>query len=284
MATTSTPRIVLITGTSSGIGLATAVAAARAGWVTVATMRDLSRGDALRDAATAAGVQLDVRALDVTDGHAIERVVAEVAAQYGRIDAVVNNAGSPAVGTVESLDVADFRSAMEINFFGVVQLTRAAMPHLRASGGRVVTISSVGGVVGQPFNEAYCAAKFAVEGFLESLQPVAKTVGVQVCLIEPGAVSSEFIANAKLDPAEMIGSAGAYAPALEAYLQRTQSQFSSSAAQTSDQVAQIIVDTLDAATPPFRSQTSEWARTFVSGKLADLDGSTVTGMTAGWVA
>jgi NAD(P)-dependent dehydrogenase (short-subunit alcohol dehydrogenase family) len=130
---------------------------------------------------------------------------------------VVNNAGSATLGTLETLSMDDFRSAMEVNYFGVVALTRTALPHLRSSGGRLVTISSVGGAVGQPFfNEAYCAAKSAVEGFLESLQPVAKTVGVGVHIIEPGAVSSEFVANAGIDPPAMIASAGAYTPTLSA--------------------------------------------------------------------
>lgn len=280
---TSTPRVVLITGTSSGIGLSTAIAAAGAGWTTIATMRDLSRDEALRSAASHAGVELDIRALDVTDAAAVDRVIAESVARHGQLNAVVNNAGSASVGTAETLDIDDFRSAMEVNFFGVVQVTRAALPHLRASEGRVLTVSSVGGVVGQPFNEAYCAAKFAVEGFMESLHPVAKTVGVDVCIIEPGAVSSEFVANAKLDPAVSIGEAGPYAPALRAYLDRTQSQFAASTAQTPDDVATVIVTTLDAPTPAFRSQSSPGATAFVSAKLADLDGSKVTTMTGGWV-
>lgn len=277
------PRTVLITGTSSGIGLATAIAAARAGWTTIATMRNLTRADALRSAAAEAGVQLDVRELDVTDGPAIDREVAYCMERYGRLDAVVNNAGSATLGTLETLTVDDFRSAMEVNFFGVVALTRAAMPHLRASGGRLLTVSSVGGAVGQPFNEAYCAAKFAVEGFLESLQPVAKTVGVGVHLIEPGAVSSEFVANAGIDPAAMIAGAGAYTPALSAYLNRTTQQFSSSSAQTPDDVAQTVLSSLQDSDPAFRIQTSDWARDFVGTKLSDLDGSRVTSMTAGWV-
>jgi NAD(P)-dependent dehydrogenase (short-subunit alcohol dehydrogenase family) len=279
----SSSRTVLITGTSSGIGLATAIAAARAGWTTIATMRNLTRADALRSAAAEEGVQLDVRELDVTDGPAIDREVAYCMDRYGRLDAVVNNAGSATLGTLETLTVDDFRSAMEVNFFGVVALTRAAMPHLRASGGRLVTVSSVGGAVGQPFNEAYCAAKFAVEGFLESLQPVAKSVGVGVHIIEPGAVSSEFVANAGIDPAAMIAGAGAYTPALSAYLNRTTQQFSSSNAQTPDEVAQTVLSSLQDSDPAFRIQTSDWARDFVATKLSDLDGSRVTSMTAGWV-
>lgn len=276
--------VVLITGTSTGIGLATAVEAARAGWTTIATMRDLQRADALRAAADEAGVSLDVRRLDVTDTADIDREIAYCISSYGRLDVLVNNAGSAAVGTVEMLGMEDFRSAMEVNFFGVVALTRAALPHLRESRGRVVTISSVGGIVGQPFNEAYCAAKFAVEGFLESLQPVAKTVGVGVHVIEPGAVSSNFVANAGIDVPALLETAGSYRPAISAYLERTSTQFASSSAQQPADVAAVVLATMEGAEPAFRIQTSSWAHDFVATKLADLDGSRVTGLTAGWVA
>lgn len=278
-----TPRTVVITGTSSGIGLATALAAARAGWATIATMRNLSRSDALRAAAAEAGVALDIRALDVTDESAIEREIAYSVDRYGRLDAVVNNAGSATVGTLETLSMDDFRSAMEVNFFGVVALTRAAMPHLRSSRGRVVTVSSVGGAVGQPFNDAYCAAKFAVEGFLESLQPVAKTVGVGVHIVEPGAVASEFVNNAGVDFAAMVAGADVYTPALSAYLSWSRERFSGNSAQSPHDAAQAVLSALQDSDPAFRIQTSEWARDFVATKLSDLDGSRVTSMTAGWV-
>jgi NAD(P)-dependent dehydrogenase (short-subunit alcohol dehydrogenase family) len=246
-------------------------------------MRDLSRSGALRAAADEAGVAVSVRALDVTDEAAVAREVAHVADRYGRLDAVVNNAGRAAVGTVESLTLNDFREAMEVNYFGVVSLSRAAMPHLRSSGGRLVTISSVGGAVGQPFNEAYCAAKFAVEGFLESLHPVAKTVGVGVHVIEPGAVSSRFTANAGVDPTAMVAGAGVYSPALSAYMSRTTAQFASTSAQSPEEVAELVLSTLQGADPDFRIQTSDWARNFVATKISDLTGKSVTAMTAAWV-
>ena len=177
------------------------MAAARAGYVTVATLRDPTGDGALRAAAAAAGVELDVRPLDVTDRDSVRSGIGGVVADHGRLDAVVNNAGAGHIGTIENVDLADVRRVMEVNFFGVVAVTKAALPHLRASGGRVVTVSSVGGAVGQPFNEAYCAAKFAVEGFLESLAPVAATVGVGVTIVEPGPVTTEFVNNVGVDPA-----------------------------------------------------------------------------------
>lgn len=275
-------RTVLITGTSSGIGLHTAIAAASAGWTVIATMRDTTRADALQTAANAAGVTLDIQVLDVTDAAQIESVIAGIIAEHGRLDAVVNNAGAGRVGTIELMPMSEVRDTMEVNFVGVVAVTKAAMPHLRASGGRVLTISSVGGVVGQPFNEAYCAAKFAVEGFLEALQPVAATVGVGVCVIEPAAVGSEFVANVGVDREELVAGAGAYGPALAAYLERAAGAFAN--AQRVEEVGALVAGALDLDPLPFRLQTSDGARAFVGMKLADLDGSTITGFTSTWVA
>ncbi len=276
--------IVLITGTSTGIGLATSVAAARAGFRVVATMRDTAKAGLLHGAAREAGVEIDIRTLDVTDPVSVVDGVAAVIAQYGRLDAVINNAGTGHVGTIEGETLDEIRAVMEVNFFGVVAVSKAALPHLRETGGRLVTISSVGGVVGQPFNEAYCAAKFAVEGFMESLRPVAATVGVPVSIVEPGAVTSEFISNVGIDLPVVLERSGPYAPALQNYIARTTRQFGSSRAQTPDEVAGVIVDLLLAENPPARLQTSEWAREFIGTKLADLDGSAVQNLTAGWVA
>ncbi|MET8627885.1 SDR family NAD(P)-dependent oxidoreductase [Kitasatospora sp. NPDC004669] len=279
----TSPKTVLITGTSSGIGLAAAIGAARAGWTTIATMRDTGKAEALLKAAAEAGVadRIQVKRLDVTDPASIAACLDEVIAEHGRLDALVNNAGAAHLGTIELMSVDDVRAAMEVNFFGVVAATRAALPHLRATRGRVITVSSVGGMVGQPFNEAYCAAKFAVEGFMESLAPVAATVGVDVTVVEPGAVASEFVANLSLDLPALLAEVGPYAPALEGYITRTRDIFSH--AQTPAEAAAPIIDALTADRPPFRVQTSEWARDFVATTLADLDGSAVQTLTGAWV-
>ncbi|MFJ3902970.1 SDR family NAD(P)-dependent oxidoreductase [Streptomyces sp. NPDC090025] len=278
-----TLKTVLITGTSTGIGLATAVAAAQAGFRAVATMRDTGKADRLLAAATEAGVadRVVVKRLDVTDAASVKECVAEVVAAYGALDAVVNNAGAGQVGTIENDGVDAVRSAMEVNFFGVVEVTHAALPHLRAAQGRLITVTSVGGVVGQPFNEAYCAAKFAVEGFMESLAPVAATVGVTVTVVEPGAVASEFVASAAPDIPALLAAAGPYRPAMQAYVDRTTTSFS--AAQTATDAATPIIEALTAEKPVFRVQTSDWARGFVGTKLTDLDGSGVQGLTTTWV-
>jgi len=275
--------VLLISGTSSGIGLATAVAGAAAGYRTVATLRHPERGGALRAAAADAGVDLDIRSLDVTEADSVRAAIDGVVADHGSLDAVVNNAGAGYVGTIENVSMDDMRKVMEVNYFGVVAVTKAAMPHLRASGGRLVTVSSVGGAVGQPFNEAYCAAKFAVEGFLESLAPVAATVGVGVTIVEPGPVSTEFVNNVGVDISALFAAAGPYEPALRAYVDHVIADFSGEGAQTAKEVAGVILGVLSAGHPPLRIQTGPWAEAFVASKLADLDGSAVIGRTGTWV-
>lgn len=281
--TPSSPKVVLITGTSSGIGLAAAVAAAQAGWQVVATLRDTGRAGALREAAADAGVELDVRRLDVTDEDSVAAAIDGVIADHGRLHAVINNAGAGHLGTLENETVADVRKVMEVNFFGVLHVSKAALPHLRATGGRLITVSSVGGVVGQPFNEAYCAAKFAVEGYMESLAPVAARLGVTVSVVEPGAVATEFVNNVGFDLPAEIAAAGPYAETLQAYLDRTAARFQSGSAQTPAEAAMAVLEALTADRPAFRIQTSDWARGFAGTKLADLDGSAVLGLTGGWV-
>jgi NAD(P)-dependent dehydrogenase (short-subunit alcohol dehydrogenase family) len=278
------PPVALVTGTSSGIGLSAAIAAAKHGFTVVATLRDTGKDTALRAAAEAAGVTLDVRRLDVVDGASITACIDGVVADHGALDVLVNNAGRGFVGTIEQVSMDEMREVMEVNFFGVVATTKAALPHLRASGGRVITVTSVGGVVGQPFNEAYCAAKFAVEGFMESLAPVAATVGVHVSVIEPGPVTTEFVNNVGVDVGKLFAEGGDYTPAMQAYLTHVMAEFADpGSAQTADDVAEVVLTAMVTDSAAFRHQTSPWAREFCGYKISDHDGSAVVGMTADWV-
>jgi NAD(P)-dependent dehydrogenase (short-subunit alcohol dehydrogenase family) len=277
-------KTVLITGASSGIGLASAVAVARAGLTTVATVRRPDGDLALREAAEKAGVCIDVISLEVTDPGSVDECVRSVIAMYGRLDALVNNAGVAGAGpTLELSTMEALRASMEVNFFGVVAMSRAAMAHLRASRGRLITISSVRGVIGQPFNEGYSAAKFAVEGFMEALAPVAAEVGVTVSLIEPAAVlDTAFITNARIDPAAMFSAAGPYAGALRAYRDWV-GIGAIEGAQVAADVAEVVVRALTDERPALRIQTSEYARGYVARKLADPDGSVIQELTRSWL-
>lgn len=275
-------RVVLVTGASSGIGLATAIAAAKAGFTTVGTVR--SGGAKLLAAAAAARVSIDVRQLELTSAESIESCVDNVVHTHGRLDALVNNAGIANSSPTLELSTMDLlRRQLEVNFLGVAATSRAAMPHLRSTRGRLLTVSSVRGVLGQPFNEAYSAAKFAVEGFMEALAPVAATVGVSVSLIEPAAVlDTSFVASSTLDPAALLAASGPYEAAFRAY----RSWVASGAvegAQTSAEVADVIVDALTCEDPALRIPTSDYARAYVARKLKDPSGRDLLAMTSSWV-
>jgi NAD(P)-dependent dehydrogenase (short-subunit alcohol dehydrogenase family) len=278
-------KTVLITGTSSGIGLATAVAAAQAGYAVIATMRDPGRAQALLDAADAAGVTVDVRRLDVTDADSISECVDGVRTRYARLDAVVNNAGiSNFDPTMEMSTMDNLRANLEVNFFGVIAVSRIAMPLLRAAHGRLVTIGSVHGVVGQPFNEAYCAAKFAVEGFMESLAPVAKAHGVAVSVVVPGFVpGTRFGHFPDINRTTIQAISGDYAPTFAAYFDWVVSQGWEAAGQKAQEVADVVVRTLIADDPPFRVATSAWVEQYLADKLADRDGTRIQTLARTWI-
>ncbi|RKT80040.1 short-subunit dehydrogenase [Terracoccus luteus] len=288
--------VTLVTGTSSGIGLHAAVELARRGHTVVATMRDTARSGALEEAARAAGVTLDVRALDVVDHEAARACVEAVVADHGRLDVLLNNAGRGAVATAEQLTVEQVRDQLELNYVAPVHLTQVALPHLRArGGGRVLTVTSVGGVVGQPFADAYCGAKFAVEGFMQSLAPVAQALGVWVSVVEPAAVASDFVGNVdrpaagsadgntdgNTDGGDAADVGDPYAGLLGAYLERTAGAFDS--AQSAQDAGVAVADACTATAYRFRWQTSEAAERFVGLSLGDLDGERVLGATRTWL-
>lgn len=273
--------VALVTGTSSGMGLHAAVELARRGHLVVATMRDPSRATALTDAAAEAGVELDVRSLDVTDHDAARACVEGVLADHGRIDVLVNNAGRGAVATAEQLSLDEVRDQLEVNYLGPVALTKLVLPGMREAGsGTVLTVTSVGGAVGQPFADAYCGAKFAVEGFMQSLAVVMLAHGVHVSVIEPAAVASDFVGNVAR-PAG-VTDADPYAAQLDAYLARSAGAFAN--AQSARDAGAAIADAATATEYRFRWQTSEGATAFVGMSLADTDGSRVLGATRGWIA
>ena len=274
---------IVITGASSGIGEAGAIALALAGHDVVATVRTNEARTALLERASSNSVELEVVLLEVTDAAAVESTLDEIA-QSAPIDVLINNAGVGVVGTLEELSMDQLRHALEVNFFAVAHATKVVLPAMRLAGqGRIITVTSVGGIVGQPFNEAYCAAKFAVEGLMESLAPMAATKGISVSVVEPGPVATSFIANvAGIEGMMDADAAAPYASQKAGYLSRAGNQFAN--AQSADEVAALLVEIVAADQPAFRYQTSAWSTEFVATKLADLDGSAVTSMTSTWIA
>lgn len=185
-------KVAFITGTSSGFGLLTAVVLAGKGYKVIATMRDLSKKEALLQEAARAGVDanalIEAVRLDVTDTEEVSRVVSGVLAKYGAIDVLINNAGFALGGFVEEVPLEDWRQQMETNFFGLIAVTKAVLPSMRERrSGTIVNIGSVSGRIAFPGYAPYAASKFAVEGFSESLRHEMAPFGVRVVLVEPGA-------------------------------------------------------------------------------------------------
>lgn len=268
--------IALVTGCSTGVGLHTAVRLAQAGYDVVATMRDTGKQQPLLDEAAKADVSFEVRALDVTEQASIDACVAGIIADHGRIDVLVNNAGAGFLGSLEQTSDADLRRTMEVNFFGVWNTTKAVVPHMRAArDGRIISVTSVGGLLGQPFNEAYCAAKFAVEGMMEGFAPLAQAMGIKVSLVEPGPINTEFVASVRSSSASAIaGMTAPYDKMAGNYLGATSDVFATYG-QTGDEVAEIIVAVATAEKPDFRNITSPFAKTAVASKVVDETGNSV---------
>ena len=190
-----TERTALITGSCSGFGLLTTVTLAQRGWRVLATMRDLTHRDRIEEATRAAGVldRIEIHALDVTNSDQIEALATLVAARKIRLDAIVNNAGFALAGFADDVSDTELRLQFDTNFFGAVAVTRAFLPQLRRQrSGHIVMVSSISGRIGFPGVSSYCASKFALEGWSETLRMELQPLGIQVVLIEPGAYETDI--------------------------------------------------------------------------------------------
>lgn len=191
-------RVAVITGAGSGIGRGIALACARRGCNLALT--DLNEAGLAETAALTSGVKVTTAKIDVTDRTAVAALPHQVLADHGRIDLLVNNAGVAIGGTFEQVAEQDFDWLMEINFHAVVRLTRAFLPHLKASdAARIINISSLFGLIAPPGQTAYCASKFAVRGFSESLRRELEEAGssVGVTVVHPGGVNTSIARNAR---------------------------------------------------------------------------------------
>ncbi|MGA8365673.1 MAG: SDR family oxidoreductase [Solirubrobacteraceae bacterium] len=194
---------VLITGASTGIGRATALRLAAAGWTVFAGVRDPAAGERLLAEAVAG--QVIPLTLDVTDAGQIEQARARVqeesaragGSQGGRLDALVNNAGIGVGGPLELVSPEDLRMQFEVNVFGQVAVTRALLPALRAARGRIVLLSSIGGRVSVPYNGPYAASKHAIEALGDALRGELYSSNIHVSLVEPGSVKTPIWSKAR---------------------------------------------------------------------------------------
>jgi short-subunit dehydrogenase len=185
---TSKRPVALVTGASSGIGKTASLALVQAGFEVIGTSRNTKHIAPLK------GVTfLD---LDVASDESVTAAVERVIQRFGRIDVLVNNAGIGSAGAAEENSVTQARDVFDINVFGVIRMTNAVLPHMRAQGsGRIINISSIVGFMPQPYMAVYAASKHAIEGYSESVDHEVRQYGVRVLLVEPAWTSTAFDAN-----------------------------------------------------------------------------------------
>jgi NAD(P)-dependent dehydrogenase (short-subunit alcohol dehydrogenase family) len=261
-------RSVLITGTSTGFGLVTAVELAKRGWRVFATMRNLEKRGLLDQALKAADADgnVDLGELDVTSSASINAAVERTLAKTGgRLDSVVHNAGVAAGGAFEDLPDSELRRVMETNFFGVLELTRALLPTFRAQrSGRIVVVSSESAFAGQPANSIYCASKWAVEGWAESIAFEVSPYGIDVSLIEPGPyVTAIWDSSPRISP-----DASPYRNWVQ-YMFRAGDAHVAARGRDPQEVAVKIAEVLEARRAPFRVPVGAIAHIshFLRGKI-----------------
>ena len=205
-----TQRTALVTGASSGIGEATALRLAAKGITTYAAARRTERMEHLKKQ----GIR--VLPLDVTDAASIERCVAVVEAERGGIDILVNNAGYGSYGSIEEVPLEEARRQVEVNLFGLAALTQRAIPHMRLQRwGKILNVTSIGGLQAFPYGGWYHATKFAVEGLSSALRQELKPFDVDVILIRPGAIKTEW-KDIAVDSLQKVSGNGPYAAAVHA--------------------------------------------------------------------
>ncbi len=236
-------KIWFITGASRGFGHIWAEAALERGDKVAATARNT---ESLSELASRFGENVLPFQLDVTDPEGVRRAVADAHEYFGRLDAVLNNAGYALVGAIEEIDEQDLRAELDTNVFGMLRVIQASLPYLRAQGsGHIVSVSSVAGIVANPIAGAYNMSKWAVEAMQEALAQEVEGFGIKVTLVEPGAYATDFASATSLRISEGLE---AYAPLREqAFAAGAKMEFGDPRA-----TAAAILKLVDAETPPLR--------------------------------
>jgi short-subunit dehydrogenase len=266
-------RVAVVTGTSSGIGYETSLLLARNQITTYATMRNMSKSDGLREIASKEKIPLKVIQLDVNNDSSANNAIDDIIKENGRIDILVNNAGYDLFGSLEESSLKEIKQQFETNVFGVMRTTKAVIPTMRKQGnGTIVNISSVGGIIGLlPFTTAYHASKFAIEGFTESLRQELADFNINIILIEPGSISSNFAANIKTAKG-FDSNKSPYAKMVQQVLQGFNS-ISGTYSSHPSKVAHTILNVLNSPNPELRNPVGKDAASIFKAKaeLADRD-------------
>ncbi|HZA69209.1 MAG TPA: SDR family oxidoreductase [Nitrososphaeraceae archaeon] len=242
-------RTVLVTGCSSGIGLATCHVLSRNNFVTYGTVRNLSKAKKIQGLINRENLSLKILRLNVNDNQSIKLAVKKILTDTGRIDVLINNAGYGMFGPVEEITTQEVKKQFETNFFGTIRLIKVIVPIMRKQGnGTIVNISSMVGRFGVPLNSAYVSSKFAVEGLSESISFELEQFGIRVIVIEPGVVKSDFFQNVKVKGMNL---KSPYHKLMEKRVIFLDKAMKNSTTSSYD-VADTILDALNSKDPKFR--------------------------------
>jgi NAD(P)-dependent dehydrogenase (short-subunit alcohol dehydrogenase family) len=257
-------KVVIVTGSSSGIGLESALLLARNGYNAYATMRSPEKDTSIKTAVQKEGLPIRVVQLDVTDDSSVKNTVDHIISEAGRIDVLVNNAGYGLGGALEDLSMEEIKSQYETNLFGLIRVTQAVLPTMRKQrSGRILNLSSGAGLFGYPGGSAYVSTKFAVEGLSESIGYELEPFGIKVILIEPGFIRTNFanvmvVAKKAQDPASPYSG----------LMQKIMASASELAKNASDAelVANVILDAASNPNPRLRYLVGKDVESWVAGK------------------
>jgi NAD(P)-dependent dehydrogenase (short-subunit alcohol dehydrogenase family) len=250
-------KTAFVTGASAGIGEAAARALLAAGYRVFAGARRLDR---MAELATAGATLLK---LDLTDDASIVAAVNAIKSEAGRIDVLVNNAGYGSYGALEDVPLSEGRRQFEVNVFGLARLCQLVLPMMRAQkSGKIVNITSIGGKIWEPLGGWYHATKFAVEGLSDCLRVEVARFGIDVIVIEPGAIRTEWAGIAREGLLQMSGN-GAYGELAKRHARMLATAETSSLASPPEVVARTIVRAVNARRPKTRYATGGGARTIL---------------------
>jgi len=240
-------KVAVVTGSSTGIGFETSLLLSRNGFYTYATMRNLNKSQRINDVAKSENLPLKVLQLDVTDDRSVKDAIKQIKDESSRIDILVNNAGYGVMGAVEDLSLEEFKSQFETNFFGVIRVTKEVIPIMRNQGsGNIINVSSVGGKIGIPLNSAYISSKFALEGLSESMRYELEQFGIDVILIEPGVVKTNFFENADVIINNNTGNkTSVYSQLTQKLFEGFEPMLKSNSSSLSSDVAEVIYQAIE---------------------------------------
>jgi len=253
-------QVILISGCSSGIGRAAAIEAARRGHRVFASARD---PQSIASLGAQAGAQIQSLRLDVQDAASCAAAVQSVLAEAGRLDALVNNAGFAQYGSVEDVSIERWQAQFDVNVYGALRLTQAALPAMRrARSGTIVNVSSVGGKVSIPFASPYCSAKHALEAISDALRVEVSPFGIRVVVVEPGTITTRFEERARREADPFLKGTGPYSTfyvgaehAMDVDLRKGE--------LPPEAVARVIVDAIESERPRTRYAVTLLARLLI---------------------